>query len=89
VGSYRIVYRRSVEKELRSIPPPQLKEVIEKIHALAADRHPRGSVKLKGGVRDLYRARHGDYRIIYEVHDDEIVVLVVKVGHRRDVYSQL
>ena len=46
-------------------------------------------MKLKGGERDLFRARQGDYRIIYEVHDDEIIVMVVKVGHRRHVYAGL
>ena len=89
MGAYRIVYRRSVEKELRGIPPPHLKRVIKKIQTLAADPRPPGSRKLKGGDRDLYRARQGDYRIIYEIHDDGIVVIVVKIGHRRDVYSGL
>jgi mRNA interferase RelE/StbE len=85
VGKYTIQYKKSVEKDLRKLPPNQLKAIVAKINALAIDPHPSGSVKLRGSS-DLFRVRHTDYRIIYQVQDDKLIVLVVKVGHRREIY---
>jgi mRNA interferase RelE/StbE len=82
---YKIQYKKSVEKDLRKLSSTQLKRIIAKIRALAVDPHPSGSVKLRGSS-DLFRVRHADYRIIYQVHDDKLVVLVIKVGHRREIY---
>jgi mRNA interferase RelE/StbE len=82
---YAIEYKKSVEKELRKIPSTQLKSVITKIRALAINPRPVGSVRLRGSS-DLFRIRHTDYRIIYQLHDEKLVVLVVKIGHRREVY---
>lgn len=82
---YTIEYKKSVEKELRKLPLTQLKGVVAKIQALADNPHPDGSVKLRGSS-DLFRARHADYRIIYQVQNEQLVVLVVKVGHRREIY---
>mgnify|MGYP001580816136 FL=1 len=53
--------------------------------ALAATPRPKGVKKLTG-TDDLYRIRVGDYRIVYQIHDDRLIVLVVRIGHRRDVY---
>lgn len=83
--AYKIQYKKSVEKDLRKLPTIQLKNIVAKISALAADPHPAGSVKLRGSS-DLFRIRHADYRIIYQVLDGKLIVLVVKVGHRREVY---
>lgn len=85
---YRVEYRKSVEKDLRKLPTEQLKGVIVKIQTLSADPRPKGSVKLRGAV-DLYRIRHADYRIIYQVIDNRLIILIVKVGHRREVYREL
>ena len=84
-GEYKIQYKKSVEKDLRKLPSSQLKGVVARIHALATHPHPSGSVKLRGSL-DLFRIRHTDYRIIYQVHDDKLVILVLKVGHRREIY---
>ncbi|HJQ08573.1 MAG TPA: type II toxin-antitoxin system RelE/ParE family toxin [Candidatus Saccharimonadales bacterium] len=84
---YTIEYKKSVEKELRKLPLTQLKGVIAKICALATNPYPEGSVKLRGSS-NLFRIRHADYRIIYRVHDEKLVILVVKVGHRREVYRK-
>ena len=84
--TYTIEYKRSVEKELRKLSATQLKGVVAKIQALAANPHPDGSVKLRGSS-DLFRIRHTDYRVIYQVQKNEkLVILVVKVGHRREIY---
>jgi mRNA interferase RelE/StbE len=86
-GIYTIEYKKSVEKELRKLPATQLKGVVAKICALANDPHPAGSVKLRGSS-DLFRIRHADYRIIYQVQDKKLILLVIKVGHRREVYRE-
>jgi mRNA interferase RelE/StbE len=82
---YKIQYKKSVEKDLRKLPSAQLKSIVTKIRALAIDPHPSGSIKLRGSS-DLFRVRHTDYRIIYQVHGDNLVILIVKVGHRREIY---
>ena len=85
--TYTIEYKKSVEKELRKLPSTQLKGIVTKIRALATDPHPEGSVKLRGSS-DLFRIRHADYRIIYQVQDKKLVLLVIKIGHRREVYRE-
>jgi mRNA interferase RelE/StbE len=86
-ATYTIEYKKSVEKELRKLPPAQLKHMVAKIRALATDPHPEGSVKLRGSS-DFFRIRHADYRVIYQVQDKRLIVLVIKVGHRREVYRE-
>lgn len=84
-ASYKIEYKKSVEKDLRKIPSTQLKGIIAKIQNLATNPHPNGSVKLRGAT-ELFRIRFADYRILYQVIDDRLIILVIKVGHRREVY---
>lgn len=82
---YRLEVKRSAAKEIRAITRKQDRErVVERIAALAEDPRPPGCTKLSG--REAYRVRQGEYRIVYTVEDDALVVEVVKVGHRRDVY---
>jgi len=85
---YRILYKKSVDKDLRKLPKATRLVIVRKIQALARDPRPRGSVKLRGST-DLYRFRHTDYRVIYNIHDGQLVILIVKVSHRRDVYRTL
>jgi mRNA interferase RelE/StbE len=82
---YTIEYKKSVEKELRKLPAIQLKAIITKISTLAHNPRPEGSVKLRGSL-DLFRIRHTDYRIIYQVQDKQLVIVVIKIGHRREIY---
>jgi mRNA interferase RelE/StbE len=58
---------------------------MDRVEALAGDPRPQGCEKLEG-VRDLYRVRVGEYRVVYQVSDNILLVLVVRVAHRRDVY---
>jgi len=83
--SYKVQYKKSVGKDLRKLPSTQLKGIIAKICALAINPHPSGSVKLRGSS-DLFRVRCADYRIVYQIHDNKLIVLVVKIGHRREIY---
>lgn len=73
---------------MAALPKDDLRRVDAAIRQLADDPHPPGSKKLKG-TDDLYRIRAGDYRILYTVEGRRLVVLVVNVGHRRDVYRSL
>ncbi len=83
--AYRIELRRSAAKEIRGIGRKRDRQrVVARIAALAEDPRPPGCTKLSG--REAYRVRQGEYRIVYTVEDDALVVEVVKVGHRRDVY---
>jgi len=84
---YSIEIKRSVAREIEALPLRDRRLVVERIGRLADDPHPHGCEKLTGGER--YRVRQGDYRIVYSVEDARLVVWVVKVGHRRDVYRGL
>ena len=85
VQKYKLQYKKSVEKDLRKLPPAQLKAIVAKIQKSASDPRAQDAVKLRGSS-DLYRVRSSEYRIIYRVQDDLLIVLVVKVGHRRETY---
>jgi len=84
MASYRITIKRSASKEIDKIALKDRKRIIIKIRSLASDPRPPGSKKLSG--QEKYRIRQGDYRILYQIEDGELIIVVVKVGHRRDVY---
>lgn len=84
MASYKLVFKRSVAKDLRRIPEQDVRRILEKIDSLAGNPRPAGCEKLSGQER--YRVRRGLYRILYEIRDDELIVMVVKVGHRREIY---
>ena len=84
MASYELVFRKSVAKDLRGYPKQDVKRIMQRIRALADDPLPSGCEKLSSQER--YRIRQGVYRIIYEIEDSRLVVLIVKVGHRREVY---
>ncbi len=84
MAGYKIYFKESVEKDFRIIPKKDLQKILSRIEALAKDPKPPGHEKLTGQER--YRIRQGQYRIIYSIHDEELTVWVVKVGHRKDVY---
>jgi mRNA interferase RelE/StbE len=84
MASYELVFRKSVTRDLRELPRKDIQRVLTRIRALADEPRPAGCEKLSGLER--YRVRQGSYRIIYEIQDARLVVLIVKVGHRKDVY---
>ena len=84
MAKYRLLIKPSAAKELEVLPAKDRKRVAAKLRRLASEARPPGSEKLSG--QENYRLRQGDYRLVYSVDDDESVVVIVKIGHRRDVY---
>jgi len=84
VAKFELRVRPSVTKDTKDIPAADLKKILKRIESLGDDPRPPGSVKLSG--LEYYRVRQGNYRIIYEIEDNRLIVVVVKVRHRRDVY---
>lgn len=84
MASYSVRIKRSAAKELEAVPLKDRKRMVRRIEGLATEPRPPGCEKLSG--EEKYRLRQGDYRILYEIVDQELIVTVVKVGNRRDVY---
>ena len=84
MGKYSVTFKKSVAKDLRSIPNTDVKRILNKIDALTKNPRAEGCEKLS--VQERYRVRQGIYRIVYEIRDAELVIYVVKVAHRSSVY---
>ena len=82
---YRVKWRPRAEASFLSLAKREQEAIARRIDTLAHTPGPRGCVKMSG-YEKTYRIRAGHYRIVYEIHDDVLIVLVVRVGHRRDVY---
>ena len=85
MARYEIEISRTAEKQLRRLPRADRIRVVRTMRALADDPFPRGSRRLSG-YDDVFRVRTGRYRILYSVSERRLVIVVLKVGHRRDVY---
>jgi mRNA interferase RelE/StbE len=81
---YAVTILRRAQRELKDLPPDVFRRVAIALRALGDNPHPPGCQKLTG--RDGWRVRVGDYRVVYEIDDAAHSVLVLHVGHRRDVY---
>ena len=86
--AWRIEIKPRAEKALGDIPNPHRRRIAKAIDGLARAPRPAGCVKLTG-ADNAYRIRVGDYRIVYEIADKVLIVYVVRVGHRKDVYRSL
>lgn len=85
MASYKILFDRDVEKDLKTIPRQQVKRVLHRILSLSSDSRPAQSAKLEG-TSSTYRLRIGDYRAIYQLDDKSRTVTIYHVRHRKDVY---
>lgn len=83
MAKYKVTFKKSVAKDLRSIPSVDVKRILKKIDSLSADPRAEGCIKLSSQER--YRIRQGFYRIVYEIRDEILVVHVVKVAYRSSV----
>jgi mRNA interferase RelE/StbE len=87
--AFRVELLPSAVKALESLPPVDRARIAGRIGSLRDNPRPPGSKALKGGGAGLRRLRSGDYRILYRIRNEVLLVLVVAVGHRRDVYRGL
>lgn len=83
--AYQISYVASAAKVLRKLDRQTARRILEAINRLADDPRPPGCIMLQGGDGEL-RIRIGDYRVVYDIVDDELVILILRVGHRREIY---
>ena len=85
---YNVLIKRSAVKEIEAIPQKKERQlIIRRIGQLAQNPRPPGAKKLSG--HDKYRIRQGSYRIVYSVEDDKLIVVVVKAGHRKNIYQNI
>jgi mRNA interferase RelE/StbE len=87
---YAFRWRERAVRQLRAIPPPTAVTILRALTPLGDDpRRPEADIKKLAGYADRYRLRVGDYRVIYEIADEQLIILVVGVGHRREAYGAL
>lgn len=84
MASYRLLIKPSAAKELEDLPVKDRKRVAVKIQRLGSNPRPDGVEKLSG--QEKYRLRQGDYRVLYSIDDTQLTVVIVRIGHRREVY---
>ena len=86
MASYRVLITKSASKELEAVPQKDRQRIVTRILGLAENPRAPGCERLSG--EDKYRLRHGNYRILYEIVDDTLVVPVIRIGNRKDVYRR-
>jgi len=84
MAAYKVLFRKSVEKDLSGIPKKDVKRILNRIKTLGGNPRPTGCEKLTGQER--YRLRQGRYRIVYSIQDEELTIWIVTVGHRKHIY---
>lgn len=84
MGKYRVEIKKSAVKEIEHLPRRDIKAVLEKIESFSDNPRPHDCKKLS--TQEKYRVRCGNYRILYSIEDNILIVFVVKVGHRKNVY---
>lgn len=84
--TYRVEFTRQAAKIFKDLPVREQQRLKPQIDALAVEPRPSGVVKL-AGEENLYRIRVGNYRVIYNIQDKQLIILILKIGHRKDVYK--
>lgn len=85
--TYRVEMAPAAVRQLRKLDPAARRRVQAAVELLATEPRPAGAKKLVGGAGE-WRVRTGDFRVVYEIHDQVLVVLVVALGHRREIYRR-
>ncbi len=85
MADYNIEWKNSALKELDALPNREIARILSTIETLVTNPYPDGSIKL-AGANNRYRIRVGDYRIIYTIENQKLIIMVIKIGHRREVY---
>lgn len=84
MAKYKILIKTSAAKELKRLPKKDVQRIISKIQSLSKEPRPYGCEKLS--AQERYRIRQGNYRIVYSIEDDKLIVYVIKIAHRREIY---
>lgn len=87
MAKYKITLKRSVTNDFLNIPKQDVARILNKIESLSDNPRAEGCIKIAG--KELYRIRQGMYRIIYEIIDQNLIINVIKIGHRSNVYDSL
>lgn len=85
---YRLLILPRAQRQIKSLPFQARNRIAKAIDSLEKNPRPAGAIKLKG-AQEFYRLRVGDYRVIYAIRDEELLVVVVNAGHRKEVYQRL
>lgn len=89
MAEYTVEFVRSARKEFEKLPAAIRKKVTEALKLLSFNPYSEIlKIKKLKGVADLFRIRIGDYRLVYEIHNDKLIVIVIKIGHRSDIYKR-
>ena len=86
---YEIEFTRAAEKVFSSLPAEVQDRIDAVLDGLEQNPWPKGHKKLKGAQKDIFRVRVGDYRIVYQVEEERLVVVLVRIGHRKEIYRNL
>ena len=84
--AYVVEFSPAARRQLRKLDLPILKRILRRIEKLEKQPRPKKAKKLQGSSEPLYRVRESDYRIVYSIEDDRLIVLVVRIDHRGEVY---
>lgn len=87
MGAYKVFFKSSADRQLLRLPNAVQRRIVVAVERLANNPGGSGAVKL-AGQEELWRIRVGTYRVIYEIHDDRLVILVLRVAHRKDAYRR-
>ena len=88
MASFEIRWKTSAKKELKTLTQPTILKILKVIESLAENPYPHGTKKLQG-TEHTYRLRIGDYRIIYSVESSILLIEVIRIGHRKEVYKRI
>jgi mRNA interferase RelE/StbE len=84
--TYSICWKPSVKKDLKTLPESTVQAILAAVDRLAINPYPANTKKLKGTAKACFRVRTGNYRIIYEIYNQELIIYIIEVGHRKDIY---
>ena len=86
--AYTIQFRPSVWEDIKGFPKRDLVKIKKRIEELSVNLPDLSSTKMRGNIT-FHKIRSGDYGIVYQIHDDRLVLLIIKIGHRKDIYKKL
>ena len=89
MNHYKIEFDRRVKSDLKSVPTQDIKRIKAAISHLSSNPRPPGCKKLKGKKHEYFRIRVGNYRVVYTIEDEVLLIIVVRVGHRKEIYQNL